>query len=146
MKYLPILAGSHIELQAFIRANPWLNPFRVFRVFDRPSLQAIDRGQLLLALPGWEGSPTVESPRSMLQMIHERHLQLVVLENASYCLRDPEPATEIDDESPRAQALGQNGNGGERHCVGCGSVWNWTLDNGQQALLGNNRQTKKSRP
>lgn len=37
-------------------------------------------------------------------------------------------------------------NGGERHCVGCGSIWNWPLDPGQQALLGNNRQTKKSRP
>lgn len=116
MKYLPILAGSHIELQAFLRANPWLNPRQVFRVFDRPSLQAISRGHLLLALPGWDGSPTIENPRAMLQMIHERHLQLVVLENAAYHLAEPvEPAAEIDDDSPRAQALGQNGNGGEHY-------------------------------
>lgn len=37
-------------------------------------------------------------------------------------------------------------NGGERHCVGCGSVWSCPLDPGQQSLLGNNRQTKKRRP
>lgn len=115
MKYLPILAGSHIELQAFLRANPWLNPRQVFRVFDRPSLLAIGRGQLLLALPGWDSSPSIDNSREMLQEIHARHLQLVVLENASYCLRDPEPAAAIDDDSPRAQALGQNGNGGEHY-------------------------------
>lgn len=115
MKYLPILAGSHIELQAFLRANPWLNPRNVFRVFDSESLQTIGRGQLLLALPAWEGSPVIESPRALLQLIHERHLQLVVLENAAYCLRTTEPAAEIDDDSPRAQALGQNGNTGEHY-------------------------------
>lgn len=80
MQTLPILAASQVELDAFLRANPWLNPNFVQRVSEPKHLQW--RGGLVLAVPGWEFSGSIAHPREILQVIHSRDMQLVVLDHA----------------------------------------------------------------
>lgn len=85
MKTLPIIAGSQFELDAFLRATPWLNAEHVTRVTEPEHLQW--RAGLVLALPGWELAPAIRKPRELLAMVARRNMQLVVLEHAAYDLR-----------------------------------------------------------
>lgn len=84
MNTLPIIAGSQIELDAFLRATPWLNAEHVTRVTEPEHLQW--RAGLVLALPGWELAPAIRKPRDLLAMVARRNMQLVVLEHAAYDL------------------------------------------------------------
>lgn len=84
MKYLPIISGSRIELDAFLNANPWIDRERVVRIREAVDLK--DRAGLVLALPGWEFSPSIRRPRELLTTIAARGMQLVVLEQAAYQL------------------------------------------------------------
>lgn len=89
MKNLPIIAGSRLELDAFLDANPWVERDRVVRI--REAADLYDRAGLVLALPGWEYSPSIQRPRELLSTIAQRGMQLVVLEQAAYQL-SPGPA------------------------------------------------------
>jgi hypothetical protein len=84
MKYLPIIAGSRIELDAFLNANPWIDRECVVRIGESADL--LGRAGLVLALPGWEFSPSIRRPRELLTTIATRGMQLVVLEQAAYQL------------------------------------------------------------
>ncbi len=81
---LPILAPSQVELLAWLRANRWINPEHVQRVL-KP--QDFDAGApMLLALPGWNLSPTISDPRGILQRAHSLGVQVLVLERAAFKL------------------------------------------------------------
>lgn len=84
MNTVPIIAGSQVELDAFLRANPWLNPAFVTRVTEPEHLQW--RGGLVLALPGWEVAPAIAHPRKLLEVIAQRGMHLVVLDPAEFHL------------------------------------------------------------
>lgn len=85
MKYILIVAGSRIELNAFLEANPWINREAVISVREADDLRT--RGGLVLALPGWEHSPSIRRPRELLEAITRQGMQLVVLEQAAYQIR-----------------------------------------------------------
>lgn len=82
MKNLPVIAGSQVELDCYLRANPWINPNAVARVTC--PLDLLGHVGMVIALPAWEASPSIAHPRQILQTIAENGLQLVVLENAAY--------------------------------------------------------------
>jgi hypothetical protein len=86
MKQIPIIAPSRVELVAFLEANPWLNAGAVVEIREASDLDG--HTGLVLALPGWQCSPSIRDPRGMLASIAERPMQLVVLENADYKLAE----------------------------------------------------------
>lgn len=85
MMKIPIISPSRYELQAFLDHNPWINRDAVVPVTDAKDLRG--RAGLVLALPGWQYSPSIRSPRELLEVITARGMQLVVLEQAAYQLK-----------------------------------------------------------
>lgn len=84
MKNILIIAGSQLELQAYVAANTWINSEAVVRVTKAEDL--LGHAGLILALPGWQASPSIENPRRLMEFIGVRGMQLVVLEQAAYVL------------------------------------------------------------
>lgn len=84
MKQIPIIAGSNLELQAYVAANTWINPEAVVRITKAEDL--LGHHGLVLALPGWESSPSIQYQRRLMEFIMVRGMQLVVLEQAAYQL------------------------------------------------------------
>lgn len=79
MKHIPILTPSRNHLQGFLAVNPWIDPARVLRVESEQDL--VNHVGLVLALRGWENSPSIARPRAILEQINASdYLQLVVLE------------------------------------------------------------------
>lgn len=82
MKQIPILAGSQIELDCYLRANPWINKQAVIRVTQPYDLHG--HGGMVLALPAWQASPSIANPRGILEFIAAHGMQLVALEQAAF--------------------------------------------------------------
>lgn len=82
MKNILIIAGSQLELQAYVAANTWINPEAVVRITQAEDL--LGQHGLVIALPGWEASPSIANPRRLMEFIMVRGMQLVVLEQAAY--------------------------------------------------------------
>lgn len=82
MKQIPIIAPSRVELAGFLEANPWLNAGAVVEIREAADLDG--HTGLVLALPGWNCSPSIRDPRGMLASINAMPVQLVVLEYAAY--------------------------------------------------------------
>lgn len=79
MKTIAILAPSRRHLMGFLAVNPWINPDHVVQVESEHDL--VNRVGMVLALRGWENSPSIARPRAILEQINASdYLQLVVLE------------------------------------------------------------------
>lgn len=77
MKNIPILAPSRLHLLAFLAACPWINHEHVVAVESERDLHG--HGGLVLAIPGWEHSPSIARPRDILEFINSTGMQLVVV-------------------------------------------------------------------
>lgn len=82
MKNIAIISPSRRELEAYLLANPWINAGAVTTVTSSEDLHGY--GGLVLALPGWESSPSIARPRALLEFMAAHGMQLVVLEHAAY--------------------------------------------------------------
>jgi hypothetical protein len=82
---IPIIAGTRHELSLFLAANPWIDPSKVTNVVQPEDL--LGHHGLVLALPDWQNSPSIHTPRKILEAITIRGMQLVVLEQGEYKLK-----------------------------------------------------------
>ena len=93
MKRIAIIATSRRDLESYLLANPWINAEAVTPVTSTEDLHG--HGGLVLALPGWQYSPSIARPRAILEFIGAHGMQLVVLEQAAYLL-SPIPGPSIE--------------------------------------------------
>ena len=79
MKHILILAPSRNQAHDFLVENQWINHGRARIVHSPNDLRGISHC-LVLALPGWQHSPSITHPRTILEEIARRNMQLVALE------------------------------------------------------------------
>lgn len=103
MKNIAIISPSRRDLEAYLLANPWINAGAVTPVTAPEDLHG--HGGLVLALPGWQWSPSIARPRAILDLISAHGMQLVVLEQAAYQLQ-PEPGQSVEQLVAAGDPLG----------------------------------------
>ena len=103
-KNIPIIAGTRRELHLFLAANPWIDPSKVTNVVQPEDLLGHDG--LVLALPDWQHSPSIHTPRKILEAINIRGMQLVVLEWGGYTLKAKQDVATDRVEYPIAWVCG----------------------------------------